>query len=235
MKPLAFSYSKIKNYRTCPKRHYHCDITREFKDDSDALEFGSFFHEAMEKRIKKGTRLPLTLLRYESWGAELDTWKKDGPLKAELKLSFDKQFQPTEYFDASTWWRSRIDVAWFPKWAKDTAVLLDWKTGKPPKAADHDAQQSGLQQLALSAQTIFANHPEIEKVRTSYVWVGYDAKPSFEDFTRADMPGLWSGLLPEMKQMEEAYRTTSYPPTPSWLCKRFCPVTVCPHHGRDFG
>ena len=32
--------------------------------------------------------------------------------------------------------------------------------------------------------------------------------------------------------MEEAYRTTTYPPKPSGLCSSYCPVTSCPYHGK---
>jgi hypothetical protein len=223
MKPLAFSYSKIKNFRTCPKRHYHYDISRDVKEpESDALAFGNFFHAAMEKRFLNGERMPLTILRYEHWGRQLDAWRHSHMVKVEQKLAFDKSFNATEYFDRSTWFRSRLDVVWFPPEYKRTAVVMDWKTGevKPDE-----------QQLQLSAQAIFSHYPHIDVVVASYIWVGDDTDTT-RPYTRDDMPGLWSSLYPEIKVMEEAYRTTTYPPKPSGLCKRFCAVVSCPYHGK---
>ena len=56
-KPFSWSWSKLKNFRTCPKRHYHVDIAKDFKeDDSEDLLWGNEVHEALAKRIGKGMR-----------------------------------------------------------------------------------------------------------------------------------------------------------------------------------
>jgi len=47
-----------------------------------------------------------------------------------------------------------------------------------------------------------------------------------------DMMPLWAGLMPEINQLAEAHRTTTYPPKPSGICVRHCPVTSCPYHGK---
>jgi hypothetical protein len=219
---LSVSYSKIKNFRTCPRRHYHCDIVKDVKEEeSEALQWGNIFHTAMEKRILKGERLPPTMLRYDNWGDTVEQWSKEGIVKVEQKLAFDKQFRATNYFDKGTWFRTRIDVAWFPSDYPNQVVLLDWKTGevKPDE-----------QQLQLSAQAMFAHFPNLEKVVTSYVWIGNDAVTT-KNYTPRDMPGLWSSLLPEIKLMENAAASGEYPPKPSGLCRRYCPVKSCEFYG----
>ena len=85
-------------------------------------------------------------------------------------------------------------------------------------------------QLALMAQCVFAHHPSIEKIRTEFVWLKEEATTR-ADFTRADMVGVWAGLLPRVKTLEDAYASANFPPKPGYLCRRFCPVTSCPHHG----
>jgi hypothetical protein len=46
------------------------------------------------------------------------------------------------------------------------------------------------------------------------------------------MVPLWNRLLPEVKKMEQAYVTLDYPPKPNGLCRNYCPVKSCPHHGK---
>jgi hypothetical protein len=51
-------------------------------------------------------------------------------------------------------------------------------------------------------------------------------------YKRNDMVGLWSALLPEVKVMEDAALNMNYPPKPSGLCVRYCPVKQCQFHGK---
>ena len=224
MKPLTFSYSKIKNFRTCPRRHQFVDVLKEFKEEeSEALQWGNSFHTAMEKRLLKGDRLPLTMLRYEGEAQFIEglTKDRDAELKVEQKLAFDKEFRATSYFDNGAWFRSRIDVAVIYNDGTNQATLFDWKTGAP---------KEDEQQLALSAQAVFAHYPNIDYVSTSYVWIG--AGVSTKTYTRRDMPSLWSALLPEIRMMEMAHNTNVYPAKPSGICVKFCPVKSCEYWGK---
>jgi hypothetical protein len=99
---------------------------------------------------------------------------------------------------------------------------LDWKTGK--------ILEDGVQ-LALMAACVFAHHPQIQKLRTEFVWLKEDATTR-ADFTREDMVKVWAGVLPRVEVLEKAYKTTDFPPTPNNLCRKWCPVTSCPYHGR---
>ena len=99
--------------------------------------------------------------------------------------------------------------------------MLDWKTGKIIEDGS---------QLALMAQCVFAHHPDVQKIRTEFVWLKEDATTR-ADFTREDMPKIWNGLLPRVQQLEAAAIAVNYPPKPGPLCRRWCPVTQCPHNG----
>src|SRR4029077_4175160 len=103
------------------------------------------------------------------------------------------------------------------------AIALDWKTGGNVTPE--------FEQLGLFAQLIFAKYPEVDKVGAVYVWLGHDTH-TLKIYRRDEMVGLWNGLWPEIRILEEAHRTTTYPPKPSGLCKRHCPVTSCPYHGK---
>jgi hypothetical protein len=98
---------------------------------------------------------------------------------------------------------------------------VDYKTGK--------ILEDGSQ-LALMAACVFAHHADVKKVRSEFVWLKEDATTR-ADFTRDDMTRVWRNLWPRIEALEHAHNTITYPPKPGALCKRWCPVTGCPHHG----
>ena len=51
-KPFSWSYSRVKNYRSCPLKHYHVDIKKDYKEDeSEILTWGNEVHGALAKRL----------------------------------------------------------------------------------------------------------------------------------------------------------------------------------------
>lgn len=223
-KNFAWSWSRLKNYRVCPKRSYHVDIAKDFKEaEGEQLKWGNEVHEQLAKRCGEShTPLPLTMEHYEPWARKADLLRQAGMhVKVEQKLAMSEQFKPTGFFDNKTWFRGVADVlALNPT----VAVTLDWKTG---------AIKPDYEQLALSAQLVFAHYPSVQRVRTAYIWLGHDDQ-TVEEYKRDGMVPLWNGLWPEIKAMTEAHRTLTYPPKPSRICKRWCPVTSCPHHGKSY-
>ena len=225
MKPFSFSWSRLKNYRTCPKRHFHVDIEKSFKEEeSEQLKWGNQVHSAMANRVAKKTPLPITMAHYEDWPASIDRFRQQPgvQIKVENKLAMSEEFKPVAFFDNKAWFRGVVDVEiLIMKFA--TAITLDWKTG--------GKVEPDFEQLALSAQLIFALHPEVNQVAAIYVWLGHDTQ-TVKVYTRDAMVPVWNGVWPTIKQMIESARTTTYPPRPSGLCRRYCPVTSCPYHGK---
>lgn len=218
-KPFSWSYSALKNFETCERRHHEVDRKKAFKEDeSEQLRWGHFLHSSMNKALA-GEPLPQAMKRYQCYiDLAVKHTEHKGMLRGEQRLAFDRSFQACPYFDNAAWFRGVIDVTMlFPR----LAVLWDWKTGKVLEDPV---------QLGLFATMIFAHHPEIEKVVTSYVWLANDALTN-ETWTPASMPMLWNSLLPRVKRMEDAYKTGEYHPQPSGLCKKYCPVTTCEYHG----
>ena len=216
-KPFAWSYSKLKNFETCPKRHYHVDIAKDVREEeSEQLVYGNEAHKALAARIEKGTPLPLPFKHFEEWVERLNI--DTGTMLVEQKYAIRKDFTPCGYFDRDVWYRGIGDVV---KIHGTVALIADWKTGK--------ISEDGTQ-LALMAQCVFSHFPEVQKVRSEFIWLKEGAS-SREDFARTDMPGIWAALLPRIAQLEHADETQSYPAKPGFLCRRWCPVAKCPHHG----
>ena len=41
-KPFAWSYSRLKNFEVCPKRHFHVDIAKDFREEEgESLVWGN--------------------------------------------------------------------------------------------------------------------------------------------------------------------------------------------------
>jgi hypothetical protein len=218
-KPFAWSYSRLKNYESCPKRHWHIDIAKDAKEsESESLLYGNAVHDALANRVGPGrTPLPEPFKNLEPWADRI--LKTDGKILVEQQLAITKDYAATTWFGSDAWYRGIADVL---KIVGPVALAVDWKTGK--------ILEDGVQ-LALMAQCVFAHHPEVQKIRTEFIWLKEDATTR-ADFSREDMVRVWAGVLPRVQVLENAYAMTNFPPKPGSLCRRWCPVTQCPHQGQ---
>lgn len=221
-KPFAWSYSKLKNFEDCPKRYYAVDVAKQFSEDKDneSLKYGEIVHESLADRINHGhTPLPAHLKGLEKYAEKvLKGTTPDTTILVEQQLAINENFKATQWFGSDAWFRGIADVI---KMRGPIAAVLDWKTGK--------ILEDGIQ-LALMAQCVFAHHEQIQRIRTEFVWIKEDAITR-ADFSRADMADVWAGLLPRVTTLKLAHETMNFPPKPGGLCKRWCVVQSCPHHG----
>lgn len=216
-KPFTWSYSRLKNYESCPKRHYEIDITKNVKEDeSEALLWGNRVHAGFAARLSKNVPLPDGMAEWEPWCERI--LSTPGQILVEQKLAITKDFGPTGFFERNVWFRGVADLL---KINGPVALAIDWKTGKIVEDS---------QQLALMAACIFAHHSEVQVIRTEFAWLKDDAS-SRVDFKRSEMARMWANLWPRIEALERAHNTTTYPAKPGALCRRWCPVKSCPHHG----
>lgn len=216
-KPFAWSYSKLKNYESCPKRYYNVDVAKIVKEEeSEQLLYGNMLHKALAEAISGKAPLPKSFSHLQEWVDKLG--KTDGTILVEQQLAITSDFAGTEWFSKTAWYRGIADVI---KIVGPVAVVLDWKTGK--------ILEDGVQ-LALMAQCVFAHHPDIQKIRTEFVWLKEDATTR-ADFSRDDMIKVWAGVMPRVQTLENAHKAANFPPKPGFLCRKWCPVDACPHHG----
>lgn len=69
-------------------------------------------------------------------------------------------------------------------------------------------------QLMLFAATAFHQFPELEVIDTSYIWLKH-GQTSDETYRRKELPELWAVLLPEVEQLQVAFRTNHWPAAPA--------------------
>lgn len=216
-KEWAWSYSKLKNYRTCPKRHYEVDVQKNFTEDSEQLTWGNSVHTALANAVGKGEPLPPAMSIYKK---HVDAClAMPGTNLVEQKYAMSRFFEPQPYFGPKVWFRGIAD---YLNMQGNFATAKDWKTGK----IKHDSEQ-----LMLMAACIFVHHPEIEKIKTEFIWLQEDAVTD-DTWDRAALRTELIRIIPEVDGMEAAYKALTFPPKPGKLCRKWCPVTSCPFHGK---
>jgi PD-(D/E)XK nuclease superfamily protein len=222
-KPFFWSWSRLQAYETCPKQFYHQDIVKDVvRGSSPEQDWGNQVHAALAKRIMNAEPLPAGMQHYEHWADKvMQGWDRTKVVvNCEQKLAITPGFQPCDYFDKHkpVWLRIVADVL---KRADDVALLVDWKTGK---------RKDDLEQLLVSAAVVFAHYPEVQAIRSEFVWLQEDVTTSAR-VRRTDLPQVWQRMLPRVSRMEKALDLTEFPANPSGLCKRHCRVKSCPHYG----
>jgi hypothetical protein len=220
---FSWSYSVLKNYEVCPRRYHSYNVLKDVQEpESDQLRQGNLLHAAFEARVTKGEELPLGMGMHEPMLARLAS--APGKTYAERKLGLTSAFEPTSFFGARTWFRIVLDYTNIrPTQGGGTiATVVDYKTGKP--ATD-------TTQLQLSAATLFAHDPKIDRVKAALVFVAHGESETAE-YARSDTTEIWSEVLPRVRKVIEARQQDHYPPKPGGLCRRYCAVVSCPFHGK---
>jgi hypothetical protein len=232
---FAWSWSALDNFETCPKKYWHTRIRKDTKEpEGEAMMWGKQVHEALAERVSKGRKLPDTM-PYEKHADMVleNTDRTKVVLKVEQQLAVTEDMRPCGYFDKQVdpWLRVVADVLKVRE-DKSVARIVDWKTGKGKFRRDPFTGRfvSDSDQLLLSAAVVMAHYP-VETVWTQFFWLQEDVVTD-AIFTKEDLAPFWNRILPRVDRMENAYKTTEYPPKPSGLCVRHCPVTGCPYHGK---
>ena len=216
-----WSFSKIKAFEQCPKQFYHMKIAKDYTEkETEAMLYGTLFHEAAENFVKNDTPIPE---KFNYAEAALTSLKnKPGKKLCEYKLGLTEDLEPCGFFDENVWFRGIADLIILDG---DTAWVVDYKTGKSARYADKG-------QLELMALATFKHFPEIKKVKAGLLFVIAKTlvKDSYEDTVA---PILWKKWLSDYARMEKALETNTWNPRPSGLCHQHCAVIDCPHNGRN--
>lgn len=229
MKSFSWSFSKLKNYETCPRRYKAIDVDKTVAQGrTPDLERGDELHDAMQKRVQGTKPLPPQFIYMESWAEKLTRVLHPSQIiQCEMKLSTDRLGNPTGYFDKRTWYRAKIDYFRLVPTRVgniDYGHVVDYKTGKPPRVWDGT-------QLMLNAWTIFNHYQTVQTCRVDYLWTEYN-DTTHETYAREQMPQEMADLLPRVTALEIAHKTGDFPPKPCGLCMEYCDVTSCEHHGK---
>jgi hypothetical protein len=211
MTRLTHSHSALKLYDNCPKNYFHQRVEKSVRDEGNAVTaYGERIHKALEDRLAKGEPLSREASRYEALCARLETLAESaGTLTVEEEMTLNADLEPTGWWDDDAWLRSKLDVL---IQGGTKAHVYDWKTGK--RRPDFD-------QLELFALQVFKHYPEIQRVKTVFVWLK-EMKVDSEDYSRSDVPALLEKVLTKVSRIEASLEHGNWPAKPSGLCN-WCP------------
>ena len=154
---LAHSYSSIKQFENCAQRFYWQRILKDITDPGgEASIHGQRIHTMFENRLK-GAGLDPEIEKYEPICASILARAKDNELMVEHEMTLTQNLEPTGWWDADAWLRSKLDVLIIKG---DTATVIDWKTGK---------RNPDMFQMVLFAAQVFKHFPEVQRVNSTLV------------------------------------------------------------------
>ena len=159
---MKWSYSSMKLFEQCPRKYFHLRVAKDVVEpESDAMHYGTRFHEAAEFYMRDGTPLP----DYFNFAKQvLDSLRQiKGEKFCEYEMGITSDLEPCGFKDERVWYRGIADLLIINR-EKGEARVIDYKTGKSAKYADPD-------QLELMSLCVFKHFPEVKKVKAGLLFV----------------------------------------------------------------
>lgn len=212
---LSHSYSSIKMYENCPLRYYKQRVLKEVADKgNDASIYGERIHKFLEDRLRQNAALPQEAAHYEALCKSVEAIAEGGELHIEREMVLNENLEPTGWWDADAWLRSKLDILVVNG---DMAVVMDWKTGR---------RRPDFFQMEMFAAQVFKHYPQVTKVRTSLVWLK-TLKMDTENYNVGNANVLWEKIISKIKRIHQSFECETWPAKPSGLCL-YCPAKhVC--------
>lgn len=168
--PTAWSYSRLSQYRKCPRQFFFAIVEKRPIPKAPAMERGTAVHDGIQRYIEgKAKALPKLPPNQKGEAFSMTApvvalYKRLRTLKAQCELEYavDEKWRPSSWFDPTTWLRAKLDARlWVPK--DKVSEVYDHKTGKE-RAEEH------AEQLEIYAAVEWQHQPLAEEVRASMVY-----------------------------------------------------------------
>lgn len=208
---MIWSFSFLNCFLNCPHDAYHRYVLKDVPYvETPQMRLGNEVHTAMEQRLK-GKSLPKEHERYEFFMKPLERYEGIEP---EMKLGITAKGEPCSFFAKDVWGRGKIDV---PIVVGDSAVLLDWKTGKVWEDPF---------ELQVQAVLLKAHRPTVQRFTGSYVWL---AESRVGVTYTLDPIVTWDRICEIMDEVGHREKMGVWEKKPGKLCA-WCPVKSCEHN-----
>lgn len=207
-------------FEQCSRKFYHLKVLKDVQESwGPEAGVGIKVHKALEEYAKGTAALGPDFAEYKPI---VDKFLlAPGTKHFEYKFGLTQELQPCGFWDKDVWVRGGLDVAVVQQ---TTAIVADYKHGK---------RKQDLDQLKLFAGAAFKLFPNVDTVKTAYVWLK-EKRIDPTPFVRDEAPGIWQEFAIRVHRLEAAVASGNYPPNPSGLCKAHCPVgkSRCDHCGQ---
>src|SRR6185312_8087242 len=210
---MIFTYTLLNTWEICPHQCARRYIIKDLPfEKTEAMEEGTRGHKSIEERIRRKIPLPTGLAVHERLVAPLDKCH----VRPEQKLGINVVGRPTDFFGADVFLRGVLDAPFLL--ATDTAVLLDWKFGKPREESF---------ELEIGAVLFQAHDPAVTKIFGQFVWLKEGRRGKVHDCS--DTRRTWVRVQALAAEIEDASKTGNFINAPGPLCA-WCDVFDCQHN-----
>jgi RecB family exonuclease len=224
---MPLSFSRLSTFEQCPAQFDYLYVSKRVQNSTnEASEYGDRVHKVLEAYGLLGSEEERITMRANAaleesatlvkWAGVVDKiLARPGQKFFEHQMAVNKQLQPVDWFDKDVWIRSIADVLVVDG---DTAYCLDYKTGK---VKDNPTQ------LQLFAAMVMWHFPQVQTVKTSFIWLRFDETTNAK-YERRFLDALWRALEPRFTKVQEVVDLGVFDTKPSGLCpwcpaKGFCP------------
>lgn len=225
-RPVAWSYSALSMFETCPRQYYEVRIRKSVKQENYANSAGAKKHKEIELYLINDT--PVCSPEIANSIAVVDHFKHmSGRLYTEHQMALDMTHRPVDYKDWNNAWVRAVADALVVDSYK--ATIADWKFGKP---------RDGDDQIKLSAAVTMSSFPRVDRVEGVYVYFEHKIVSPTYVYERKDLTDIWAEYgrrYSVLQSTTEKGSPAAWVPKPSGLCSKWCPVTTCEFNGGFVG
>lgn len=214
-----WSYSSLSLFKQCPRKYHRLRVVKDIKqEDNTALIYGKEAHKVAEDYVRQDTVIPEKFRYLEPY---LNILKKlEGSKLCEHEMGLTKDLEPCGFKDKNYWWRGIADLIVHHK---DTAYVIDYKTGKSSRYAD-------VKQLQILSIATFKHFPKVNYIKAGLLFVV--SKDLIKtNYVRNQIDDLAYSFKSDVARLDKAYETDVWNPVPNFTCRKYCPVTDCEHNG----
>lgn len=217
VKKIIYSFSSISKFLGCPYQWKCSYILKNIPYKPHAATvWGSDVHDALDKRLKTKKPLVPKMAEFEKYANAVEQIK--GELHSEYEMAVDENWKRVGWWDKSAVQRGKTDVSVINN---DKCSIVDWKTGKYRPSNE----------LEYFSMLTFKIHPEVEKIKTTFLWFQGDGEPTVDYYKRSELDGLVNKYADIIGKIEDAMVYDKFPPKKSGLCQNFCGSPSCKHSG----
>lgn len=220
-KVMPLSFSRLSTFEQCPAQFDYLYVSKRVVNQSNEhSDYGDRVHKVLEAK-GKGELDEAALSdegkqTLERWGALVDkVVSRSGDKYFEHQMAVNRNLAPVEWFAPDVWIRSIADVLVVDG---ETAYCLDYKTGKV---------KENPTQLQLFAAMVFWHFPNVQAVKTSFVWLKFDEVTNAK-YERRFLDSLWRALEPRFDKVQEVINLGVFETKPSGLCPWCAAKEICP-------
>jgi len=121
--------------------------------------------------------------------------KNNKTISKEEKFSFNNKLEICKYFDKTSWIRGAIDLYYLKE---NIIYCIDYKTGKD-KSRD---SEFGIKQSKIYAIYLFIKFPEIEIIKSSFLFIEHENKKKTIIYNKKDFKKYIKDIFKITKEIE---------------------------------